>query len=444
MSDAGTGSLAAGCRRIASVAVTLRCHYSHADNPGSGGRAPRNLAAVTHEADPAREAEAAPQDVLAALGEVIRAVSSEGFGLDEVLQTIIRHAVELSRADFGNILRPEAQEGYFRVIAFHGEVSPAYWDIVTKNKYTPERGSMIGRTLLEKRPVHVPDVLEDPDYTAWDVQAAGKYRTMLGVPMMRGDEVIGLFVLWRNRVKPFTDQQISILSTFADQAVAAIDSLQLFQSFMDQADELARYAPQAAELISTKGGAELLAGHRREITAMFADLRGFTSFAESAEPEEVLGVLREYHAAVGEIVVRNGGTVEHFAGDGLMAFFNDPRRLDDHQRVAVQSAIEIRDRFAALAAGWSKRGYELGVGIGLAVGFATLGRIGFEGRFDYGAVGNVVILASRLSDAAAPGEILLSQRLNAAVEAAIATEAVAEKSLKGFSKPVQAFRVTGG
>jgi adenylate cyclase len=385
--------------------------------------------------------EAAAQDVLAALGEVIRAVSSSGFELDQVLQTIIRHAVELSRADFGNILRPEAQEGYFRVIAFHGEVSPAYWDIVTKNKYTPDRGSMIGRTLLERAPVQIKDVLEDPDYTAWDVHSTANYRSLLGVPMLRGDEIIGLFVLTRYRVQPFTDQQISLVTTFAEQAVLAIDNLRLFQTIQAQRADLARYAPQAAELMSTEAGAELLAGHRREITAMFADLRGFTSFAESAEPEEVLGVLREYHAAVGEIVVRNGGTVEHFAGDGLMAFFNDPRKLADHQLVAVQSAIEIRDRFAALAAGWSKRGYELGVGIGLAVGFATLGRIGFEGRLDYGAVGNVVILASRLSDAAAPGEILLSQRLNAAVEGAVATEPVPEKSLKGFSKPIQAFRV---
>ncbi len=380
--------------------------------------------------------------MLAALGEVIRAVSTSGFDLDEVLQIIIRHAVELSRADFGNILRPEPEAGYFRVIAFHGEVNPAYWDIVTKNKYTPDRGSMIGRTLLERAPVQIPDVLKDADYTAWDVHASANYRSLLGIPMMRGDEVIGLFVLTRYQVQPFTDEQVSMVDTFAQQAVLAIDNLRLFQTIQNQQAELARYAPQAAELMSTETGAELLAGHRREITAMFADLRGFTSFAEAAEPEEVLGVLREYHAAVGEVVVGNGGTVEHFAGDGLMAFFNDPRKLDDHQGVAVRSAIEIRDRFAMLAAGWSKRGYELGVGIGLAVGFATLGRIGFEGRLDYGAVGNVVILASRLSDAAAPGEILLSQRLNAVVEGAISTEPLPEQSLKGFSKPIQAYRVT--
>jgi class 3 adenylate cyclase len=385
--------------------------------------------------------EAAAGDVLAALGEVIRAVSSSGFELDEVLHTIVRHAVELSRADFGNVLRPAAEADYFQVVAQYGEVNPAYWDIVTKNKYVPDRGSMIGRTLLEKQPVHIRDVMEDPDYTAWDVHATGQYRTMLGVPFLRAGEVIGLFVLWRYHVGPFTKQQISMLTTFADQAVLAIDTLELFQTIDRQRADIARYAPQAAELMATEGGAELLSGHRREISAMFADLRGFTAFAESAEPEEVLGVLREYHATVGEIVVRNGGTVEHFAGDGLLAFFNDPRRVDDHQRVAVESAMEIRERFGRLAEGWTKRGYELGLGIGLALGFATLGRIGFEGRFDYGAVGNVVILASRLSDAAAPGEILLSQRLNAAVEASIATEPASELKLKGFSRAIPSFRV---
>jgi adenylate cyclase len=381
-------------------------------------------------------------EVLTALGEVVRSVSvGTGFELDEVLQSIIQHAVELSRADFGNILRPAAAEDYFQVVAKYGDVREEYWDIVVKNKYVPERGSMIGRTLMEKRPVQIKDVLADPEYTAWDVHAAGQYRTLLGVPLLRGNEMLGLLVVTRYEVRPFTDAQISMLTTFADQAVLAIDTLQLFRTIDRQRADLARYAPEAAELMSTDAGAEMLAGHRREITALFADLRGFTAFAESAEPEEVLGVLREYHSAVGEIVVGSGGTVEHFAGDGLMAFFNDPRRLDDHQRVAVEAAIAIRSRFGDLSNGWTKRGYELGLGIGLAVGYATLGRIGFQGRFDYGAVGNVVILASRLSDAAAPGEILLSQRLNAAVEPAITTEPADHLSLKGFSKPVAVFRV---
>ena len=199
-----------------------------------------------------------------------------------------------------------------------------------------------------------------------------------------------------------------------------------------QRTELARFAPQAAALLSEEGGENLLAGHRRQITAMFCDLRGFTSFAEAAEPEEVLGVLREYHSAVGEVVLAHGGTVEHFAGDGLMAFFNDPTLVPDHERVAVAAAIEIRARFEHLATGWGKRGYELGLGIGLSVGYATLGRIGFEGRFDYGAVGNVVILASRLSDSAAPAEILISQRLNAAVEDEYATEARRRPDAEGL------------
>jgi class 3 adenylate cyclase len=154
-------------------------------------------------------------------------------------------------------------------------------------------------------------------------------------------------------------------------------------------------------------------------------------------------VLREYHATVGDVVDGAGGTVEHFAGDGLMAFFNDPLKIEDHGKVAVRAALEIRSRFDTMASGWSRRGYELGLGIGMALGFATLGRIGFEGRLDYGAVGNVVILASRLSDAAAPGEILVSQRLNAAIEDSFATEAAEELALKGFSKPVQAYRVIG-
>lgn len=383
------------------------------------------------------------EDILAALGEVIRATARSDLDLDSVLQTIISSAVELSRAEFGNVLRLDPEAGFYRVIAYHGEVSQDYWDLVIKNEYLPERGTMIGRVLMEKGPVHIPDVLEDPEYTAWEVQAAGRYRTMLGIPMLQGDEMIGLFVLWRHRVEPFTEEQISLLTTFADQAVLAIDTLRLVQTIELQRHELARYAPQAAELLSTQAGEALLAGHRREITAMFADLRGFTAFAESAEPEEVLGVLREYHSAVGEIVVGRGGTVEHFAGDGLMAFFNDPSQLPDHQVTAVEAAIEIRDRFEELAAGWLRRGYELGLGIGLAVGFATLGRIGFEGRFDYGAVGNVVILASRLSDAAEPGQILLSQRLNAAVEHRVATEPLTERSLKGFSRPVPAFGVSG-
>ena len=371
----------------------------------------------------------------------MRSISSSGFKLDEVLESVNRSAVELSGADFGNVLRHDEAAGFWRVVAFHGNVPQAYFDIVSKFEYKPDRGSMIGRTLVERRAVQIPDVLADPEYTAWEIQRAGNYRTLLGVPMFDGDEMLGLFVLSHFEVKPFTDAEISLVTTFANQAALAIKTLRLFQTVETQRVELARYAPQAAALLSSASGEQMLAGHRREITAMFCDLRGFTAFAEAAEPEEVLGVLREYHGAVGQAVVAAGGTVEHFAGDGLMAFFNDPQPIPDHAKVAVRAATEIRTQFEALAAGWQRRGYELGLGIGMALGFATLGRIGFEGRFDYGAVGNVVILASRLSDAARAGEILVSQRLNAALENEFETEAAEDQALKGFSKPVTAYRV---
>ena len=253
--------------------------------------------------------------------------------------------------------------------------------------------------------------------------------------MLRDDVVVGLFVLWRFEVDPFSEREISLLSNFASQALLAIENLRLFQTVERQRTELARFAPQAAALLGEEGGESLLAGHRRQITAMFCDLRGFTSFAESAEPEEVLGVLREYHAAVGEVVISRGGTVEHFAGDGLMAFFNDPSVVPEHEKVAVNAALEIRTRFETLASGWSKRGYELGLGIGLSVGYATLGRIGFEGRFDYGAVGNVVILASRLSDSAKPGEVLISQRLNAAVRVRLRDPSGRRSGLERLQSP---------
>ena len=182
-----------------------------------------------------------------------------------------------------------------------------------------------------------------------------------------------------------------IVSTFAEQALIAIENVNLYTTVQRQREELARFAPQVAGLLSTEEGERLLAGHRREISVLYSDLRGFTAFAETAEPEEVLGVLRQYHESVGALTVRHGGTVEHFAGDGLMVFFNDPTLMPDHPRAAIETAREMREEFDELAVGWHRRGYELGLGIGIAVGYASIGRIGFEGRYDYAAVGNAVI-----------------------------------------------------
>jgi len=208
---------------------------------------------------------------------------------------------------------------------------------VTHTPYKPDRGTLIGRTLMELRAVHIVDILEDREYTFSEAQRTGGYRTILGVPMLHDGFPIGVFVVWRRVVKAFTDREISLLTTFADQAVLAMGNVSLFQTVERQRTELARFAPQVASLLSSAEGKQLLAGHRRDITALFADLRGFTAFAETAEPEEVLGVLREYHAAVGELAVAAGGTVEHFAGDGLMIFFNDPTPVSEHQLAAVRT-----------------------------------------------------------------------------------------------------------
>lgn len=209
-----------------------------------------------------------------------------------------------------------------------------------------------------------------------------------------------------------------------------------------QREELSRFlSPQVAALVSSPQGEQLLAGHRRQITAVFCDLRGFTAFAETAEPEELFGVLRDYHEAMGALIVEHGGTLEHFAGDGIMIFFNDPVLQPDHVERAVRMAVAMRARFADLAVRWRKLGYELAFGVGIAVGYATLGRIGFDGRFDYGAIGNAVILASRLSSEAKGGQILLSQRAFAAVEDLVEAASVGELALKGFSRPVPAVEV---
>jgi class 3 adenylate cyclase len=201
------------------------------------------------------------------------------------------------------------------------------------------------------------------------------------------------------------------------------------------------FSPQIAELILSGGTDDPLRSHRREITVVFLDLRGFTAFTETADPEEVMGVLREYHAKMGRLIMSYQGTLERFAGDGIMIFFNDPVELDNPAAHAVRMAVEMQRAFANLNAGWKKRGYDLNMGIGIAQGFATLGAIGFEGRQDYGAIGNVTNLAARLCAEAGPGQVLVSQRVLGRVEDLVQAEAVSELALKGFRQPVRAFNV---
>ena len=213
---------------------------------------------------------------------------------------------------------------------------------------------------------------------------------------------------------------------------------------MERLGRLKRFfSPQLAELIVAGGASDPLASHRTEVTVVFLDLRGFTSFAETADPEEVMGVLREYHADMGRLILEHEGTLERFTGDGMMVFFNDPMPVPNGPELAVRMALAMVERARQLDVGWRKRGYDLGMGVGIAQGYATIGAIGFEGRWDYGAIGTVTNLAARLCGEAGGGEILVSQRVAGAVEDIVSLEPRGPLTLKGFARPVPAFRVVG-
>jgi adenylate cyclase len=244
-----------------------------------------------------------------------------------------------------------------------------------------------------------------------------------------------------NRYHQTIERQAAELATWNEQ---------LEERVRQQVDEIARIgrlrrflSPQVAELVMRDEDESVLDSHRREIVVAFCDLRGFTPFAETSEPEEVIGVLREYHAALGDLIFRFEGTLERFTGDGLMVFFNDPLPCDDAAARAVQMAVAMRTRVRELAGGWSGQGHELGFSIGLAQGYATLGRIGFEGRFDYAAIGSVTNLAARLCSDAQPWQILVTQRVLAAAEDVAVSEPVGDLDLRGFSRPVPAFNIRG-
>jgi adenylate cyclase len=222
------------------------------------------------------------------------------------------------------------------------------------------------------------------------------------------------------------------LAQRVEQQLAQLDRLERLKRF---------FSPQLAELIVSGDTEDPLKSHRREITVVFLDLRGFTAFAETSEPEEVMGVLREYHVAMGRLIVEHEGTLERFTGDGMMIFFNDPVPVPDGPERAVRMAMAMRERVDELLVKWRKRGYELDFGVGIAQGYATIGAIGFEGRMDYGAIGTVTNLAARLCGEAKPRQILISQRVMGAVDSLVELEELGGLALKGFSRPVPAFNV---
>ena len=213
---------------------------------------------------------------------------------------------------------------------------------------------------------------------------------------------------------------------------------------LERVGRLRRFLPvQLADLIISSGDESFLNGHRRDITVVCCDLRGFTSFAETAEPEDVWDILGEYHEALGDLIARFEGTLERFASDGLVIFFNDPIPCDDAPLRSIRMALAMRQQVQELADGWQRRGHELAFAVGIAQGYATLGRIGYAGRFDYAAIGSVTNLAARLCAEAVPWQILVTQRVNAAAEDQVVSRLVGELSLPGFSRPIRTFDVSG-
>jgi class 3 adenylate cyclase len=415
-----------------------------------------DLAQLIRERNEAREYQAATADVL-------KVISRSSVDLETVLDTLVETAARLCRADHATLFRQRGN--MYHLVASRGwsEDAKAF---VRTYPLSPDRGTLTGRVSMERRVVHIPDVLQDSEYIRHELQKMLGYRSMLGVPLLREDTLLGIFSLSRKRVDPFTPKEIELVTTFADQAVIAIENARLLNELRERTEEVVKLnqqlerrvadqvgeiermsrlrrflPPQVADLIVASGSEKQLESHRREITALFCDLRGFTGFTESADAEDVLALLREYHAAVGEKIIKYSGTLERYAGDGVMVVFNDPVPVENPALQAVLMALEMRDAIGALTETWHRLGQDIGFGIGIAHGFATLGTIGFEGRFDYAAIGTVSNVASRLCDEAKPGQILISPRVLMKVENAVTIEPVGEFALKGFRRPLAAYNV---
>ena len=383
---------------------------------------------VAADADELREQQRASSSVLRSV--------ARGASLQAVLDEVVEASARLSAAKNGRLWL--FRDGLLHVVANCG--SQDGYDYDTQPR-VPDRTTMAGRAALTRDVVHLPDVDADPEYT---YAGPRHFRAGLNVPILLEDELIGVVGVVRDEVGPFGDEHVELLQSFADQAAIAIVNARLIEAVERQRTELSRFvSPQVADLISAPEGERLLAGHRAYITCLFCDLRGFTAFAETAAPEELFEVLRAYHETLGELIRAYEGTLEHFAGDGVMVFFNDPVAVEEHELQAVRLALAEQERLDELAREWRKRGIQLGLGIGIEAGYATLGRIGFDGRYDYGALGPVTNLASRLSSHAAAGQTLIGQRVFGAVEGKVDAKPVGELELKGFGRPVAAYEVRG-
>jgi adenylate cyclase len=403
-----------------------------------------------------------------ATAEVLQVINSSPGDLAPVFDAMLDKATRLCEAPFGILRTWDGERFHFGAV--HGE--PRFQDWVRqRGPIRPEvDASPIGRILAGERVVSFADVPGDEGYRMSagfrGMAEASGIRSAIWVALRKDDALLGYINVFRQEIRPFSDKQIALLQNFAAQAVIAMENARLIGELHERTDQVAELnrdlearvaeqveelgrvgrlkrflAPQLAELIVSQGDEKILESHRREIVVVFCDLRGYTAFAETAEPEEVLDFLREYHGALGPLVSQFEGTLDQFSGDGIMVFFNDPVPCPDPAARAVKMAMAMRKEAGKLIVTWRERGRELGFGAGIAQGYATLGQIGFADRAGYTAIGTVCNVAARLCAEAKDGQILVSQRVNAALAGNIATEQVGALALKGLSQPVMAFNV---
>jgi len=420
---------------------------------------------------------------LKVLEEVGRAVSSS-LDLNAVLPTVAARALEITHADAVLIYSYDATQHQFHLAEAIGIDKTADGSHLAID----EDGSVLGVAAKRGEPVAIPDLANAAEHLLRDVAVAAGFHSVLVVPLVDQKGVLGSLVVLRQNAGEFSPNLIGLMRTFAHQSTLAMRNARLFTEVDQKGRELASahstvqeqagklqeqthqllnwnksleervekqlgeierirrlerfLAPQVAQLIASSDGHDsLLDSHRREVTVVFCDLRGFTSFTESTEPEEAMNVLREYHAALGELIFRYEGTLDRYAGDGVMILFNAPIQFADHTERAVKMAVEMRDTIGALTQKWRNRGHSLGFGLGIALGYATLGQIGFEQRLEYAAIGSVTNLASRLCDEAKAGQIVVSRRVFGVVERFVEAAPIDDLVLKGFNHPVLAMEI---